>query len=79
MDLNKMLVSGTSLVPKGHTPRWEVDGERCEQITLLLDKDDRSNEITDEIRNYRSLYLLARAIKLTADRGLRELLGRTRM
>ena len=38
MDLNKMLVSGTSLVPKGHTPRWEVDGERCEQITLLLIK-----------------------------------------
>ena len=36
MDLNKMLTDGTSLVPKGQVARWEVDGERCEQITLLL-------------------------------------------
>ena len=36
MDLNKMLTDGTSIVPKGQVARWEVDGERCEQITLLL-------------------------------------------
>ena len=34
-DLNKLLTDGTSLVPEGQLPQWEVDGERCEQITLL--------------------------------------------
>ena len=36
MDLNKLLTDGTSLVPAGMVPRWEVDGERCEQMTVLL-------------------------------------------
>ena len=36
MDLNKLLTDGTSVVPVGMVPRWEVDGERCEQITLLV-------------------------------------------
>eukprot|EP00966_Prymnesium_polylepis_P308562 7130532-Prymnesium_polylepis.1 len=36
MDLNKMLTDGTSLVPAGLLPLWEVDGERCEQMTLLI-------------------------------------------
>ena len=35
MDLNKLLTDGKSLVPMGMVPRWEVDGERCEQMTLL--------------------------------------------
>ena len=35
LDLNKLLTDGQSLVPAGMPPQWEVDGERCEQITLL--------------------------------------------
>ena len=34
-DLNKILTEGQSLVPAGMEPRWEVPGERAEQMTLL--------------------------------------------
>jgi hypothetical protein len=35
LDLNKLLTDGTSVVPAGMPAQWEVDGERCEQITVL--------------------------------------------
>ena len=35
LDLNALLTAGKSLVPTGQLAQWEVEGERCEQITLL--------------------------------------------
>eukprot|EP00966_Prymnesium_polylepis_P176115 4076463-Prymnesium_polylepis.1 len=63
MDLNKMLTEGTSLVPAGMAPLWEVDGERCEQMTLLIGYMGFRSAEHNRLKRYVSLREVRAAIK----------------
>eukprot|EP00966_Prymnesium_polylepis_P320045 7376436-Prymnesium_polylepis.1 len=62
-DLNALLTSDKSLVPAGCAPRWEVEGERSEQITLLCGFMGHRSKEFNRSGKYTSLSEVRAAIK----------------
>jgi hypothetical protein len=63
LDLNALLTSDSSLVPAGCEPRWEVEGERSEQITLLAGFVGHRSKEFNRSGKYTSLSEVRAAIK----------------